>query len=80
MLASSPAVHAHQSAVDEVNTTQAAVDELMLRRAALERLVRAVDNLELAARLTASGGHDWQVFERLRACEKSLGPLGNTLR
>ena len=74
-LEKSSSLQAHSRAAAAVTAAQLDVDELMLRRAALMRLVRAADNLQLAGYLKEKGGSDWQVFERLRACENSLPPV-----
>jgi hypothetical protein len=46
--------------------------ELRTRAAPYERLARAVESLELAARLHAQGGEGWATFERILACERSV--------
>jgi hypothetical protein len=47
-------------------------DAFLLRAAPLERLVRALETLELAARLRAQGGRRWLRYQALLACERGL--------
>jgi len=51
------------------------VGKIRTQSAPLERLVRAMDNKQLAARLKAKGGPDWDHYAKLLACERS-GPTG----
>lgn len=57
---------AASAAADQLD---AELSGLERREAPLLRLERARDTVRLARRLAARGGHGWQVFERLRACE-----------
>jgi hypothetical protein len=45
-------------------------EQLLVESAPLERLVRALDTVELAGRLRARGGEDWERYEAFLACER----------
>lgn len=45
-------------------------DRLLVESAPLERLVRAMETVDLAARLRAAGGEGWRRYQELLACER----------
>ena len=71
-LETDPVHAAYRTARAEVDRRVQELAELRRRAAWLERLTRALDNRELAGRLHAAGGTNWQIYERLLTCERSL--------
>jgi hypothetical protein len=71
-LESLPEVAALDAAQKATDAVAAELDGLRLKAAPYERLARAFENRELAARLKARGGADWERYERMLACERSL--------
>jgi hypothetical protein len=61
----------YTAARDRLALAEQALADLAVRAAPLERLVRALDNRELAGRLTAAGGERLAMWRRLRACERA---------
>jgi len=70
LLDRSPEAAAYLEAREAAHEAAEARDLLRLERSIARRLVRAYENLALAARLAAHGGEPWRQFERLRACER----------
>lgn len=58
----------------EQDAVGVAFDEAKMRLARVRVLVRAYENVELAARLRAKGGEDWANFTTLRHCERGTAP------
>jgi hypothetical protein len=56
---------------EQLGQAEQAHAELAVEAAPLERLVRALDNRELAGRLTAAGGPALATWQRLRSCERA---------
>jgi hypothetical protein len=71
VLETGEAARRYLDAVDSSNQAHAGTDELEVQSALVERLVRAYDNIELAARLHARGGPAFERYQRLLACERS---------
>ncbi|MDF1561736.1 MAG: hypothetical protein P1V51_01760 [Deltaproteobacteria bacterium] len=72
LLDTHPLSRAYQTKRAVERGVDAKIDALLLESAGWERLARAAENLELAGRLAAAGGEDWEHFQRLRACERGL--------
>ncbi|MBI5509582.1 MAG: hypothetical protein HY903_12590 [Deltaproteobacteria bacterium] len=73
-LARADSVAEHRQAAAAVDDAEAEVDLLLRQKALVERRVRAFETLQRAGRLRHVGGRDWEIFARLRACERSLPP------
>ena len=71
-LGRSPAATAERQAIAELDRQQVRYDELRATAAVHRRLLRAYENRALAARLAAAGGPDWDQYERLLACERTI--------
>lgn len=56
--------------LEERERVAAEHDRLLLESAPLERLARAMETMDLAARLRAAGGEGWRRYQELLACER----------
>jgi hypothetical protein len=66
-----PEAQEYQDAVDAVDQVGPGLGELEEQLALADRLVRAHENVRLAARLQAAGGAAFERFLALLACERS---------
>ena len=60
----------YRQAVEATNSADDAFWELRRRIAPIARLARALETRELAGRLKAKGGADWETYQSLLACER----------
>lgn len=60
-----------QNKLNEAERAQMALEDSRVRSAPLHRLTRALENRQLARRLKAMGGEDWNIYQRLLACENT---------
>jgi hypothetical protein len=79
-IASSPLWRRWTRAVSSTDKATARRHAVRKERAMVERLHRAVQNVELAGRLTARGGPDWLYFKQLMRCERYVPKLAETAK
>jgi hypothetical protein len=68
-LASSPTVQRYVEADDELSAMGSVDLAMRLELSLLRRLEQAYETIELATRLHARGGAEWERYLALRACE-----------
>lgn len=61
-----------QNQLREAERAQIALEDSRVRSAPLHRLMRALENRQLARRLKAQGGKNWQLYQRFLACENTV--------
>jgi hypothetical protein len=69
-VATAPEVAAYRHAAAEATRADDAYWAVIRRAAPVTRLLRALETKELAARLAAQGGDDWETYQALLACER----------
>lgn len=70
-LATSPTVQRYVEADDELSAMGSVDLAMRLELSLLRRLEQAYETIELATRLRAQGGPEWERYQALRACEWS---------
>lgn len=66
-----PIARRHADAQIIVKDLQGQLDSLLIATAPIERLLRAYETKQLAGRLSAEGGPNWDTYQKLLACERT---------
>ena len=71
-LRTSPEARAYRAADEKLDRLWQRYDQLRTAAALVRRLQRAHENRILAGRLRAAGGPNWDYYQRLLTCERSV--------